>query len=343
VKPTGSFPELVTRAIRRHIPLDISLELTNRCNFRCGHCYIPDFDLPDGLSTERIFRFLDELAEMGTLFLTLTGGEPLLRKDWTDIARRARELGFQVMLLTNGALIDESAARLMAELALQVRVSFHGADPETFDRVSGRRGSFEQVLESVRRLLTRGVDVELTVPITSLNREAAAGVPILARELGLPLRLYSALVPSKDGALTPLQLRLPEEEAVVFLDEPPAACHLPGEGQSHVLGDLPLCAAGVRYAAVSASGEVRACTVLPGAAGNLNEQSFREIWEGSAWFKKLRNITPRDLKECSTCSKLAYCGRCHALALLEDGDILGPSAQACAHAEAIERLHMRGA
>ncbi len=339
----GRFPQLVIRAAREHIPLDVSLELTNRCNFRCAHCYIPDFDAPDGLSTARILTLLEELADMGTLFLALTGGEPLLREDWPRIARRARELGFHVMLLTNGSLIDEAAADLVADLMLEVRVSFHGADPETFDRVTGQSGSFERVLAAVERLARRGADVELTVPITALNPQAATAVPALARELDVGFKLYTSILPAKDGSLAPIQLRLPEEQAAALLDGPATGCHLPDEEHSGALRDGPLCAAGVRYAAISASGEVRACTVLPGSAGNLNEQSFREIWEGSPWFERLRGITARDLRTCSTCSKLSYCGRCHALALVEDGDLLGPSKTACERAAAIERLHMRGA
>lgn len=338
----GAFPKLVLRATREHIPLDVSLELTNRCNFRCAHCYIPDFDAPDGLSTERILELLDELASMGTLFLALTGGEPLLRDDWAEIARRARELGFHVLLLTNGALIDEAAAALMAELRLQVRVSFHAGDPETFDRVTGRPGSFGRVLDRVRLLVRHEADVELTVPVTSLNRSAPAAVTAVAGRLGVDVAVYTSILPSKDGTLGPLQLRLPGEELTALLDGPATGCHPPEDDDAEILREGPLCAAGVRYAAISASGEVRACTVLPGAAGNLNERSFREIWEGSPWLRSLRSITARDLKGCSTCGKLAYCGRCHALALLEDGDLLGPSKAACEYAAAMERLHVGG-
>ncbi len=340
---TSPFVNLVRRAAREHIPLDVAIELTNHCNFRCAHCYIPDFEAPDGLSTERIFALLDELAGMGTLFLALTGGEPLLRNDWAEIARRARELGFQVMLLTNGALIGEAEADIMAALSLHVEISFHSADPATFDRVTGVNGSFERVLAAVERLARRNVSVELTVPVTTLNRDAARSVPELAHRLGVEAKVYTSIFAKKDGNREPLQLRLPADEAVALHEIGRSTCLLPENEAGRIDPDEPLCAAGVRYAAISASGEVRGCTILPGAAGNLNEQSFREIWEGSPWFQRLRSITPQSLKKCSTCTKLDYCGRCHAVALVEDGDLLGPSKSACDFAEAIERRHLRGA
>ena len=85
-------PKLVVEAGKRTIPLEVALELTHHCNFRCQHCYIPDFSAPDLLSTERILELLEELASMGTLYLTLTGGEMLLRRDWYEIASRARKM-----------------------------------------------------------------------------------------------------------------------------------------------------------------------------------------------------------------------------------------------------------
>jgi HAD superfamily hydrolase (TIGR01490 family) len=98
--------ELLVYATKNTIPLDVCLELTHHCNFRCQHCYIPDFLAPDLLSTERVFGLLEELAEMGTLYLTLSGGEMLLRKDWYEIGRRARDLGFALRPLAAHAPAD---------------------------------------------------------------------------------------------------------------------------------------------------------------------------------------------------------------------------------------------
>ncbi|MEM7349847.1 MAG: radical SAM protein, partial [Acidobacteriota bacterium] len=98
---------LIVQAARHNIPMDVSIELTHHCNFRCRHCYIPDFSAPDLLSTERLLTLLEELADIGTLFLTFTGGELFLRRDWLPLARRARELGFALRLFSNGTLIDE--------------------------------------------------------------------------------------------------------------------------------------------------------------------------------------------------------------------------------------------
>lgn len=337
------FQRLVERAARDLIPLDVSLELTWRCNFRCRHCYIPDFHAADGVSTPRLLELLEELADMGTLFLTLTGGEPLLRRDWDVVARRARELGFQVTLLTNGSMVDERTADALAELAVQVQVSFHSPDPAVFDRVTARTGSAARVLEGVERLRDRGVAVELTVPVSRLNSDGAAGVPRLADDLGVEARVFTTIVAGKDGGRAPLALRLPAPDAIRLAGGPGAGCHLPDEAAEHPAGDAPMCAAGVRYANITAAGNVLACNVLPGPAGNINRASFREIWERSPRLQRIRAIRRTDLEVCSTCSKLPYCGRCHAQALVEDGNILGPSSAACTYAAALEDAARRGA
>ena len=337
------FQRLVERAARDLIPLDVSLELTWRCNFRCRHCYIPDFHAPDGVSSARLLELLEELADMGTLNLTLTGGEPLLRRDWDVIARRARELGFQVTLLTNGSLVDDCAADTLAELAVQVQISFHGSDPVVFDRVTGRTGSAARVLEGVERLRDRGVAVELTVPTSRLNPDGATGVPRLADDLGVEARVYTTIVAARDGNRAPLELRLPAPDAVRLAGGPGAECYSPDEVAEHPAGDGPMCAAGVRFANITAGGDVLACNILPGPAGNINHASFREIWERSPRLQRIREIRRSNLKDCSTCSKLPYCGRCHAQALVEDGDILGPSSAACAHAAALEDAARQGA
>jgi radical SAM protein with 4Fe4S-binding SPASM domain len=337
------FQRLVERAARELIPLDVSLELTWRCNFRCRHCYIPDLHAPDGVSTPRLLELLEELAGIGTLFLALTGGEPLLRRDWDVVARRARELGFQVTLLTNGSLVDERAADILAELAVQVEVSFHSSDPVVFDRVTARTGSAARVLEGVERLRDRGVSVELAVALSRLNPDAAIGVPRLAETLGVEARVYTTIVAAKDGNRSPLELRLPAPDAVRLSEGRDGGCHLPDKATVHPAGDGPLCAAGVRYANITAAGDVLACNILPGPAGNINHASFREIWERSPQLQRLRAIRRPDLRVCSSCSKFPYCGRCHARALVEDGDILGPCSASCDHAAALEDVARRGA
>ena len=324
---------LLALAQEHNVPLDVSIELTHHCNFRCRHCFIPDFNAPDRLSTERVLTLLDELVEMGTLSLTLTGGELLLRPDWLPIARRARRLGFALRLFTNGALIDEDSAAAIQALNAVVEISLHAMREEIFEKITGCKGSFKKTLSGIELLRRRNVEVVLKTTIQLENRSEIAAVAAYAAEVGAIHQVYGTILPKKDGDPGPIALRLPQNELKGLL--------LPVVGEGPSLDrQAPLCAAASRYCAINSAGDVLACNVLPGSGGNLRNRSFRDIWEGSPWLNRIREIRAKDLHTCNTCDKLSYCGRCHAQALLEHGDLYGPSSHARERAEVIESIRL---
>ena len=331
--------KLIVEAGKRTIPLEVALELTHHCNFRCQHCYIPDFSAPDLLSTERILALLDELAEMGTLYLTLTGGEMLLRRDWYAIASRARNLGFSLRLFTNGSTVDEEKADLIKTLYATAEVSLYSMDAEIFERITQKKGSFEKTIRGIELLREREIEVLLKIPMMVYNTKGFENVFEYAARIGATARADARIVAKKNGDLVTLKLRAEPDALMPLYRSGYTPCSIPEELGSDPRAGGPLCAAGNRYANIASSGEVRACNILPGAAGNLREQTFREIWEGSPWLKKVRSIRRHDLDPCNTCSKFSYCGRCHAMAMVEDGNILGLSSSACAHAEIVEAIH----
>ncbi len=339
---TPHFSRLVDRAASEGIPLEVVIELAHHCNCRCQHCYIPDCQAPDRLTTERVMELLDELVEMGTLYLVFTGGEFLLRNDWVDIARRARQLGFSLAVLTNGALIDQGIADQLAEVQAYVEISFYANDRAIFETITRRRGSFDATVRGIDLVRERGLQLELNIPVMSLNREGYQSALAFAHEIGAVGSSFAKILSKKDGDPEPIMLRMPDELLPEFFSHS-SELGCASEYLDRVVDTGSLCAAGVRYANITAAGDVLACNIMPVVAGNVLTTPFREVWEGSPWFKNLRGITRADLEECSTCAKYAYCGRCPAQALVEDGNLQGPSRDACAQAEAKEEAWRHGA
>ena len=108
--------EMSQRALDLGVPLGVQFDVTYRCNERCVHCYL-DHDDHGEMTASEYKKLLDELAQAGVLFLTMSGGEIMLRKDFFEILEYARALMFSVKLKTNGVLIRErEAARLLREL-----------------------------------------------------------------------------------------------------------------------------------------------------------------------------------------------------------------------------------
>ncbi|TDI38290.1 MAG: radical SAM protein [Acidobacteria bacterium] len=332
--------KLLQHADRNSIPLEMSIELTHHCNFRCQHCYIPDFSAPDLLTTERVCSLLDELAEMGTLYLTLTGGEMLLRKDWYEIACYARNLGFSLRLFSNGSTITKDVADKIKSLYAIAEVSLYSMDEEIFEKITQHKGSFKKTIRGIELLREREIELLLKVPLMVFNAEGFEKVFEYGRAIGATVHADPRIIAKKDGDLSTLKLNAGTEALLPYYRSGHTPCSVDESGADDPRFDGPLCAAGNRYANITSSGDVRACNLLVPVAGNVREQSFREIWEESEWLKQIRSIRRKDLHTCDTCPKISYCGRCYAQAHLEDGDMMGPSSSACSFAEVVELIQI---
>jgi len=145
--------DLNARAYDRCIPLNVTLELTLRCNIRCTHCYNFDRDQPrpapgGELTMEEIRALLDDLRRAGTLFLTLTGGEAMVHPRFWEIADEAASRGFAIQVLSNGTLLTEDACDRLASYAnlWSIGLSVYGASAATHDGVTQVTGSFDRTM-----------------------------------------------------------------------------------------------------------------------------------------------------------------------------------------------------
>lgn len=332
---------LAILAAQENIPLDVSLELTHHCNFRCQHCYIPDFSAPDRLSTERVLELLQELAEVGTMYLTLTGGELFLRRDWLTIARRARKLGFALRLFSNGSLIDPEIAGAIASLPAAVEVSLYSMNQATFEEITQQPRSFRKTLQGIEHLRKHDVEVILKTPMMVHNYRDLDEIATYAASIGAEFQASPTITARKDGNLATVALRVPQQKLIPHFGGPHLGCQIPEEDPHDPRHDGALCAAASRYCNITTSGDVMACNILPGADGNVRERPFRDVWENSPWLNKVRSIRRTDLHTCGTCASLSYCGRCHAQAMVEDGDLYGPSSYAQERALILDQLSER--
>ena len=126
----------------------VTLELTYRCNLDCFFCYNDRAKDGKPLSLEQYERLLEELADMGTLHLTLTGGEPTVHPDFFAIGDKARQLGFVTRVRTNGhiltAKLSERIKRVLDPFV--VEMSLHGASADAHDRQTRVAGSFDRLI-----------------------------------------------------------------------------------------------------------------------------------------------------------------------------------------------------
>jgi radical SAM protein with 4Fe4S-binding SPASM domain len=325
--------EMNERAFDLGIPLGIHLDVTYRCNERCVHCYL-DHDDHGELSTAEIKNILDQLAEAGTFFLTLSGGEVLMRRDFFEILEYARRLLFNVRIKTNGVMIGAAEAKRIRELGVeQIQISVYSHRPEVHDAITKLPGSLKKSIRAIRFLTSQGLKVAIANVMMTANMGDHAGVQALARELGVVYTLDPTITPKIDGDMSILNLRIPGSELnAVFHNQDLVGnveefCAPPPPPGDDVMEGVP-CSAGHTAAYITPYGDVFPCVQFPLPTGNLRKQRFVDIWQSSPELKEVRSIRAKDLPVCSTCSHVGTCTRCPGLAYME-GSMRGPSTADC--------------
>lgn len=310
-------------------PLYVAWEVTHRCNARCLHCYSdsgPEADRSGDLTTREAHDLIDQLAAAGVLVLALSGGEPILRRDWRDLVSHAVEAGLRVNIGSNGSTLTEDNVLDLARIGIHsVTVSLDSHRPEVHDRFRGTPGLFPRTVESIRRLVRHGVRVVVGYTPTRLNRADAAGVVTLAHRLGANAVNLSEYVPAGRG---PLSLALPPEELRSVLEEWISLrseyegrmeliwhdCRVGLLVPEHDRHKYVGCGAGRLVARILPDGTVTPCVFLPTPIGSVRERPFREMWRDSVLLRRFRQREGNVHGNCGTCRHLATCGGCRAVA-----------------------------
>jgi AdoMet-dependent heme synthase len=325
--------QLNSRALSLGIPLSVHLDVTYRCNERCEHCYLEHDDKGE-MSTAEIRELLGQVAEAGVFFLTLSGGEPLLRRDCFEIIEHARALLFNVKLKTNAVLIREKeAARLRALGVEQIQISVYSHRPEIHDGITKVRGSLKRTLAAIRFLKSQGLNVSIANVLMQGNFEDGQEVHNLATDLGVRYTVDPTITPMMSGDRSVLRLRIPGSNLRQVFQNPDLVgnteqfCAPPAPVDDSIMDGLP-CSAGHTSCYISPYGDVYPCVQFPLPCGNVRREKFLDIWRNSAALEEVRSIRARDLPVCSSCAHVGNCSRCPGLAYME-GNMRGPSTADC--------------
>ncbi|MCX7899264.1 MAG: radical SAM protein, partial [Methylocystis sp.] len=324
--PPSLMQALGEKALRLGVPISAHLDLTYRCNERCIHCYLDHEDHGE-MTTAEILDLIDQLAAAGTLFLTLSGGEILMRRDFFDILGHARRHSFCVKLKTNGLLIREDQAARIAESNVDsVQISIYSHRDEVHDAITKRPASLRRSLHAARLLRDKGVKVFFANVLMKGNEKDFPGVRALAAEIGAIFTIDPTITPMMDGDRGVLALNidralLREVMRDATLNGPAELCAAPkGPLDAASAAESLPCSAGHTGCYISPYGDVYPCVQFPLPCGNVRTAKFADIWKNSPQLAEVRSITVSDLKGCSSCVHGANCSRCPGLAYME-GDM----------------------
>src|ERR1035437_5894627 len=196
-------------------PRLIFWELTKGCNLRCIHCRASATELssPSDLSTQAARDIIDQIAEVSSPILVLSGGEPLFRSDIFQLARCGTDKGLRVALATNGTLVTKQVARKIVDNGVKrVAISLDGANALTHDTFRGIPGAFDAAIAGFRNLKNLGMSVQINTTIARHNAHQLPQVLELAKSLGADALHTFLLVPVGCGVDIAAEQMVPPEE-----------------------------------------------------------------------------------------------------------------------------------
>lgn len=303
----------------KRYPLMGTMELTDRCNYNCVHCYI---NQPAGsqvarqseLSTTEVMSILDQVSDAGCLFLLLTGGEIFLRPDFPEIYLHAKRRGLLINLFTNGSLITPTIADFLAKYPPRtIEITMYGATRETYERVTGLTGSYNRFLTAVELLLKRNLRVILKTVLLNENKHELNEIRSFAEQHELIYRYDGILWPRLDGSKKPSEHQIPLEEMVALDFSDPARRNAWKETAKSCTS-LPIrkdliytCGAGLRSFHIDSQGRMTICAMSRCYGYDLKQIRFSDAWEQMG---ELRKLERKYSTPCQTCTLGALCTQC---------------------------------
>jgi heme b synthase len=308
------------------------------------------------LSTDDAKALLDNIKSFSNPIIILTGGEPLARPDFYEIAKYGSEIGLRMVLGTNATLMTPEIAAKVKEVGIpRMSVSIDFPTAELHDKFRGVTGAFDDAVRGIKIAREAGIEVQINSTITKLNVDFLDDLLTFSKEIGAVAFHPFLLVPTGRGKELEEQELPPEEyeralnwvydmqkiEKDIFF-KPTDAPHYfrimlqrakqDGEKASTMMAGHPHaargletmtrgCLGGIGFCFISHVGRVQTCGYLDVEAGNVKDKTFREVWEDSKLFNDLRNYDNLGGK-CGVCEYKRICGGCRARAYEATGDYL---------------------
>jgi radical SAM protein with 4Fe4S-binding SPASM domain len=301
--------------------MSLQIEVTSKCNERCVHCYIPYENRTTDIDPELLYDVLDQCKTMGVLDLTLSGGEPMLHKNFSEFLRKCKEYDFSVNILSNLTLLnDEIIAEMKANRLSSVQVSLYSMNPEIHDGITQLKGSFEKTKANILKLIENDIPLQISCPTMKKNKNCFVDVIRWAQEQKVRATTDVIMMARYDGTTENLANRLSLDEVekifndiiendIKYQDAMKIADYDKADKRD-ISNDI-VCGVCVTSIGMVANGNIYPC---PGwqsyVLGNVKETPLKEIWENSERVKYLRSLRKKDFLKCLKCPDRSFCAMC---------------------------------
>ncbi len=307
----------------------VILELTLACNQKCMHC-LADAGKPcdKELTTRDVLKFIDDLNEAQVKTIAFSGGEPLMRKDFIEIARYASGVGLNIIIATNGTLLDDKLVLELKEMRINnIQISLDGINKKTYEQIRGVKGDYDKALKAIKLCKEHGLPVTTRMIIMKQNIGEvdvmmefanATGIPCIASLLNVEGRASKGLFPSM-GEYKNQMNSLHDLDQISLLPVFDKPCS-------------NSCGLGNRMISVKPDGDIVPCVILRDCViGNIRKDNIQSVFLESDVLREIRESTPDNIEECRGCEAKKRClGGCKARAYRLNDDFISPDAAQCA-------------
>jgi radical SAM protein with 4Fe4S-binding SPASM domain len=331
-RATKSTQEYLEEHFKAHPQLtSLQIELSSRCNERCVHCYIPHENKVSDIAPALFYDVLDQCREMGLLNMTLSGGEPMLHKNFCDFLRKAKKYDFSLSVLSNLTLLnDEIIAEMKANRLFSVQVSLYSMNPEIHDSITKLPGSFYKTRDNILQLIENDIPLQISCPTMKQNKNDYVAVLNWAHEHKCRAITDYIMIARYDHTTNNLDNRLSLEEVggvitAIIDNDPYYQREILREDffqeEQRDRSDDRVCGVCISSICMIANGNVYPCSGWQDyICGNLRETTLRDIWENSPKVKYLRNLRKKDFLKCQGCADRGFCAMCMVRNANEDAD-----------------------
>lgn len=326
------------------VPNTVEFEMTARCNNNCRQCYInlPAYNpgaMKKELTGEAIEKIADQAASLGFLWWILTGGEPLLRKDFFDVYLMLKKKGFLISVYTNATLVSDEHIRFFKKYPPRnIEVTIYGVSQKVYERVTRVKGSFKAFRDGLERILQSGLNVQLKAMAIHANLQEIPEIIRFCRERTMGyFRIDPFLHLRYDNdqrrndmirveRLTPDEVVNVERLYPEKVEALKRGCERTSVRRIAQPSSIPVisCGAGNNGFTLSYDGMLRLCMPLchPDFEYDLQAHSLREAWLQFIPSLLHRQTKNKELIErCGACSVRSLCQLCPAVSYLETGEL----------------------
>jgi len=319
--------------LRHKLISDLHVDLTERCNERCVHCYVPEGGATI-IGIDIVFRVLREFREMGGMSVIFSGGECMLHPEFRSIIKEARSLDLNIIILSNLTRLNDSTLKLLKEIKPQfVSVSLYSMDENEHDTITRVLGSWNRTMDSIMKLHNAGVQVRLATPILKENMQSIKKLTAFAVEYGFQIVFDVDIIGRIDHNCTNRLHALDKNALLQVLRENKELCHRHMD-EKQCAAMTRVCDIGDYSINISARGDYYPCDGFHGVVlGNAHVDPLFDVWRGEK-LGHLRSMRNRDFGECVACGNRKWCKVCAMRNYNETGDMYRHASFRCHLAEA---------